>query len=139
MDAAIQRAERVGYRGRTFEQIEEELDRSGPRDRSVTPHEGQTSKRQKVDVNTFPWVQRERILAMPLNASLTAMLALLKLYAQDLKLTKSSILTSPCTPQFPHLEWTSVLTGAMVNLNHVLSGMHAVSNDNREVELIGGI
>ena len=83
------------------------------------PNEGQTSKRQKVDVNTFPWVQRERILAMPLNASLTAMLTLLKLYAQDLKLTKSSILTSPCTPQFPHSEWTSVLTGAMVNLDQI--------------------
>ena len=103
------------------------------------PDEGQTSKRQKVDVDTFPWVQRERILATPLNVSLTATLTLLKLYAQDLKLTKSSILTSPCTPQFPHSEWTSVLTGAMVNLDHVLLGMHAVSNDNREVELIGGI
>ena len=138
-DAAIQRAERVGYRGRAFEQIEEEPDRASARDRSVTPDEGQTSKRQKIDVDTFPWVQRERISATPLNASLTATLALLKLYAQDLKLTKSSILTSPRTPQFPHSEWTSVLTGAMVNLDHVLSGMHAISNDNREVELIGGI
>ena len=52
---------------------------------------------------------------------------------------KLSILTSPCTPQFPHSEWTSVLTGAMVNLDHVLLGMHAISNDNREVKLIGGI
>ena len=67
------------------------------------------------------------------------MLTLLKLYVQDLKLTKSSILTSPRMPQFPHLEWTSVLTGAIVNLDHVLLGMHAVSNDNREVKLIRGI
>ena len=94
------------------------------------PDKGQTSKRQKVDVDTFPWVQRERISAMPLNMSLMATLALLKLYTQDLKLTKSSILTSPCTPQFPHSEWMSFLTGAMVNLNHVLLGMHTVSNDN---------
>ena len=27
----------------------------------------------------------------------------------------------------------------MVNLNHVLSGMHTISNNNWEVELIGGI
>ena len=67
------------------------------------------------------------------------MLTLLKLYVQDLKLMKSSILTSPRMPQFPHLEWTSVLTGAIVNLDHVLLGMHAVSNDNREVKLIRGI
>ena len=139
VDAAIWQVEWVGYHGRAFGQIEEEPDRVGPRDRSVTPDEGQTSKRQKVNVNTFLWVQRERISAMPLNVSLTAMLTLLKLYAQDFKLTKSSILTSPRMPQFPHLEWMSVLTGVMVNLDHVLSGMHAVSNDNWEVELIGGI
>ena len=29
--------------------------------------------------------------------------------------------------------------GTMVNLNHVLSGMHAISNNNREIEVIGGI
>ena len=62
----------------------------------------------------------------------------LKLYVQDLKLTKLSILTSPHAPQFPHSEWASVLTGMMVNLNHVLSGMHTVSN-NREVKVIRGI
>ena len=67
------------------------------------------------------------------------MLALLKLYTQDLKLIKSSILTSPCVPQLSHLEWLSILTGVMVNLDHVLSGMHTISNDNWEVELIGGI
>ena len=79
------------------------------------------------------------ILAMPLNMSLTMTLTLLKLYAQDLELAKLSILTSPHVPQFPHSEWVSVLTGAMVNLDHVLSGMHAVSNDNREIKHIGGI
>ena len=75
----------------------------------------------------------------PLNASLTATLTLLKLYAQDIKLVKSLILTSPHAPQFPHSEWVSVLTGMMVNLNHVLLGMHAVYNNNREVEVIRGI
>ena len=59
--------------------------------------------------------------SLPLNANLTAMLALPKLHAQDLKLTKVSILTSSCAPQFPHSEWPSVLIGAMVNFDHVLS------------------
>ena len=101
VDAAIWQAEWVRYCGRTLEQVEEELVRVGPRDRSVTPNEGQTSKRQKVDIDTFPWVQRERISATLLNTSLMATLALLKLYTQDLKLMKVSILTSPRTPQFP--------------------------------------
>ena len=68
----------------------------------------------------------------PLNPSLTATLALLKL-------TKALVLTSPQEPQFPHSEWLNILMGTMVNLDHVLLGMHAVSNNNWEVKLIGGI
>ena len=58
------------------------------------------------------------------------MLALLKLYTQDLKLTKLSILTSSCVPQLSHLEWMSILAGVMINLDHVLSRMYTISNDN---------
>ena len=52
---------------------------------------------------------------------------------------KSSILTSPHAPQLPHSEWTSILAGTMVNLDHVLLAMHAISNDNREIKVIRGI
>ena len=138
-DAAIQQAGQVGNHGRDHEQVEKGGIEVDPRDRSDSPDEGRASKRQKVDVDIFPWVQRERISGTQLNASLTATLALLKLYAQDPKVTKSSILTSPRAPRFPHSEWASILAGTMVNLDHVLSGMHAVSNDNREIEVIGGI
>ena len=111
----------------------------GPRDRSNSPDEGQAPKRQKVNIDTFPWVQCEKISGMQLNVSLTATLALLKLYVQDPKVTKSSILTSPCMPQFPHSKWVSILVGMMVNLDHVLLGMHTGSNNNTEVEVIWGI
>ena len=66
----------------------------------------------------------------PLNPSLVVILALPNTFVKDLKLTKLSIVTSPHTPQFPHSEWTNVLTRTMVNLDHVLSGTHAISNDN---------
>ena len=101
-----------------------------PRDRSITPDKGRTSKRQKVDIDTSPWVQHEWISVTLLNVSHTVTLTLLKLYMQDLKLTKASILTSPHMPQFLHSEWMSVLTGVMVNLDHVLLGMHTISNNN---------
>jgi hypothetical protein len=60
-----------------------------------------------------------------LGESLTRTLELLRLYARDLKLTKSSILTSAGSPQFPHSEWQNVITGAMVDLDHVISGSFA--------------
>ena len=107
-----------------------------PWNRSRTPDEGRAPKRQRVGVNEFPWVQHEILSATPLNPSLTTTLTLLKLFMQD---PKVSILTSPQVPQFPHSEWLNILMGMMVNLNHVLLGMHTVSNDNQEVELIGGI
>jgi hypothetical protein len=105
---------------------------------SPDPDSG-AGKRQKLDENELPWVIREKVSGTKLGESLTRTLELLRLYARDLKLTKSSILTSAGAPQFPHSEWQNVITGAMVDLDHVISGSFAVSNDNREVEVVGGI
>jgi hypothetical protein len=60
-------------------------------------------------------------------------------YAKDLKFTKSSILTLPHAPQFPNSEWTNVIIGAMVNLDHVILGSFTVSNNNQDVEVVRGI
>ena len=129
-DVVIQQVEHIGYDGRNLKQVERESVGVALRERSDTPDKRQFLKMQKVNVDTFPWVQQEIILVTSLNTNLTAMLTLLKLYIQDLKLTKSSVLTSSCVPQLSHLEWLRVLTGVMVNLDHVLSGMHTISNDN---------
>ena len=40
---------------------------------------------------------------------------------------------------FPHSEWTNIIAGTMVNLNHVISGSFAFTNDNREIESVGGM
>jgi hypothetical protein len=61
------------------------------------------------------------------------------MYVRDLKFTKSSILTAANAPQFPNSEWSNIITGAMVDLNHVISGSFAVSSDNCEVKIVGGI
>ena len=58
-DATLQWAEQVGYWGRNFEQVEREPVRAAPRNRS---DKGQATKRQKVDIDAFPWVQCESIL-----------------------------------------------------------------------------
>jgi hypothetical protein len=98
-----------------------------------------TSKRAKVDEGEFPWIIQESLSGMELSDDLKKTLDLLRTYAKDLKFTKSSILTSPHAPQFPNSEWTNVIIGAMVDLDHVISGSFAVSNDNWDVEVVGGI
>jgi len=66
-------------------------------------------------------------------------LDLLRIYAKDLKFTKSSILTSANVPQFSNSEWSNIITGAMVNLDHIISGSFAVSSDNQDIEVIRAI
>ena len=93
-DESLQRAERSGVWAKDQEEDDHESIRLPLRNRSGTPDEGRTTKRQRVDSDKFPWVQQEGLLATLLNPSLTATLTLLKLFMQDPKLAKASILTS---------------------------------------------
>jgi hypothetical protein len=97
------------------------------------------TKRQKPDEAEFPWSIRECLSGPGLCNDLQRTLDLLKLFAKDLKFAKTSILTSASAPQFPNSEWSNVIIGAMVDLDHVISGSFAVSSDNRDVEVVGGI
>ena len=98
-----------------------------------------TGKRQKQDDTEFPWVIREHLSDVQLEGSLGSTLKLLKIFARDLKFAKSSVINSSHAPPFPHSEWTNVIAGTMVDLDHVISGSFAVTNDNREIESVGGM
>jgi hypothetical protein len=98
-----------------------------------------TGKKQKQDDAGFPWVIREQYSDFRLEGDLDKTLKLLKLFAKDLKFAKSSVINSSRAPPFPHSEWTNIIAGSMVDLDHVISGSFAVSNDNREVERLGGM
>ena len=101
------------------------------------PHE--VTKRPKVDEKDFLWVIWESITGPELLDELQKTLSLLQTYAKDLKLTKSSILTSPFMLQFSSSEWSNIIIGTMVDLNHIISGSFTVSSDNRQVKVIGSI
>ena len=98
-----------------------------------------TGKRQKQDDTEFPWVVRELLSDVELDGSLGKTLKLLKVFARDLKFAKSSVINSSRAPPFPHSEWTNIIAGTMVDLDHVISGSFAVTNDNREIESVGGM
>jgi hypothetical protein len=89
-------------------------------------------KRQRGEEAEYSWT----ISGLGLCDELQKTLDLLKLYGKDLKLAKSSILTAANAPRFPTSEWSNILVGAMVDLDHVISGSFAVSSDNRDVEVI---
>jgi hypothetical protein len=97
------------------------------------------NKRHRPDESEYPWSIREGLSGPGLCDDLQRTLELLRLYAKDLKFAKSSILTAADAPQFPNSEWSNIIVGAMVDLDRVISGSFAISSDNREVEVIGGL
>ena len=127
-------------RNRGLSRIEpdDELGTGDKRDGSPgTGH--RAGRKSKIDDGEFPWVIRKTLTRAGLSDDLHKTLKNLCTYAKDLKYMKSSILTSPHAPQFPNSEWANVIIGAMVDLNHVLSGTFAVSNNNRNVKVVSGI
>ena len=98
-----------------------------------------SGKKQKQDDTDFPWVIREKYSDGPLDGSLAKTLKVLKAFARDPKFAKSSVINSSRAPPFLHSEWTNIVAGTMVDLDHVISGSFAVTNDNREIELLGGM
>jgi hypothetical protein len=98
-----------------------------------------TGKKQKQDDSEFPWVVREELTDRRLNGSLESTLKLLRVFAKDLKFAKLSVINSVHAPPFPNSEWSNILMGSMVDLDHVISGSFAITNDNREIEQLGGM
>jgi hypothetical protein len=64
---------------------------------------------------------------------------LLQCYATDPKKAKRSLTNSPICPEFPESEWTNVLAGRAVNLDHVLSGYYSISNNDERTEHVGEV
>jgi hypothetical protein len=119
----------------------EENTRALPRNKRAASPEmtDESPKRQKQDENDFPWTIREQVSDGKLGDSLERMLKLLKIFARDLKLTKLSLVNSSRVPPFPHSEWSNIISGLMVDLDHVISGSFAITNDNREVKTLRGM
>ena len=95
------------------------------------------SKKQKQDDSNFPWMIREQLSENGLGNNLETTLKLLKAFVQDSKFTKSSLINSSWSPPFPHSEWSNIIAGSAVNLDHIISGSFAITSDNHEIELLG--
>jgi hypothetical protein len=106
-----------------------------PRSQSVGSDDGSTKR--KVDVSAFAWVIRDGIDPPSLSPSLLRTQAALENFSRDPKLAKTSLLNSARLPQFPDSEWTNLITGRAVDLDHVLASQYSVAHDDRRTEHIG--
>ena len=90
--------------------------------------------RRKVDLESLPWAIREKLAPSSLSFSVRQAQSILKNISGDPKLVKADLYTRLGLPQFPDSEWTHLLIGQAVNLDHVLSGMYSISHDERRTE-----
>jgi hypothetical protein len=104
------------------------------RSQSIDTDDG--SARQKINVDVFTWVVHDRIDPPSLSLSLLQTLTTLENFSQDPKLTKTLLLNSTQLPQFPESEWTNLIAGQAVDLDHILASQYLVSHDKRCTECI---
>ncbi|PIL35153.1 hypothetical protein GSI_02942 [Ganoderma sinense ZZ0214-1] len=114
--------------------------KSRSRSRSTTrssDEDEQPAKRQKQDPSLFAWASANSVAESSLRPELQETLKLLRNHEKDLKFAKASLRNLVGVPEFPEAEWTNVLLGKPVNLNHVLSGQYTLEQDEKHVEKFG--
>lgn len=104
---------------------------------SVSSDEEEHPSKKKVDISRFPWIRAESSLPSVDESSLRATRMALENFARDLKFSKSSVVNSLTCPQFPDSEWTNLLSGRAVDLDHVLSSLFTVTQDEKKTERLG--
>ncbi|CAL1707956.1 unnamed protein product [Somion occarium] len=97
------------------------------------------AKRQWPDPSKFAWAVDSAIKQSSLRPELGHTLSLLKQYAIDIKFAKSNLVNSSGAPEFPDAEWTNILSGKPVNLDHVFSGHYSAGQEEKQVEKLGGL
>jgi hypothetical protein len=109
------------------------------RARSSEPEEDAHPSKKRVDVNQLPWLAGSKLAAANLPESLRVTQSLLENFSRDPKYTKSTIVNAFDCPQFPETEWTNLIAGRAVDLDHVLSGLFTITQATRKAERFGDL
>ncbi|KAH9858115.1 hypothetical protein C2E23DRAFT_718871 [Lenzites betulinus] len=97
------------------------------------------AKRIKVNPATYAWAASEFLLETRLHPHVARTLELIRIYGEDLAQAKRHINSSASAPEFPESEWTNVLTGRAIDLDHVFAGRYTPGSEEKVSERIGGL
>lgn len=130
------RADRRGTRSRSRSSRES-------RSRSISPlslsEDEPASKRQKPDPSEYAWAAADAAARKTLRPEVLDTLLRLKRYGKDIRFAKSHLLNSVGAPEFPDAEWSNVLRGKFVDLDHVFSGQYTLGVDEKHTEKFGPV
>jgi hypothetical protein len=85
----------------------------------------------KIDPDQFPWSESDRMGGTSLWNECTKTRNLIANYTLDVKLAKAHLLNSGAAPEFPDMEWKSLLLGLAVNLDAVFSRRYSTKHDSK--------
>ena len=88
-----------------------------------------SNKRQRLKESDMPWYEREVVARQTRNPSCQKSSQLLDVIGRDIKAVKRWVYTAQTAPSgFPDSEWTNILRGKPINLDHVLSSLHHIAS-----------
>ncbi|KAJ8462359.1 hypothetical protein ONZ51_g10950 [Trametes cubensis] len=97
------------------------------------------TKRSRADPSQYAWAATDFLLETQLHPHIVRTLELLRNYGEDITQAKRAINSSPSAPEFPDTEWTNVLSGRAVDLDHVFTGRYTPGAEGRVSETIGDL
>jgi hypothetical protein len=96
-------------------------------------------RRKTVLEESMLWIATSIIEEESLRPELKLTLKYLKDWSIDPKFVRSSITNTASCSDFPYSEWSNIITGRAINLDHIYSSFYITINDNRNITDLGGI
>lgn len=87
----------------------------------------------------FPWEVDDTITSVSAHPLVLKTIELLTMYGADPKAALRSLRLSLNCPEFPLSEWKKILEGSWVNLDMVISGLFATTNNDERSEVVGDL
>ncbi|KAH9848512.1 hypothetical protein C2E23DRAFT_938320 [Lenzites betulinus] len=97
------------------------------------------AKRPRTDPSSYAWAATDFLLETRLHPHILRTLELIRIYGADLTQAKRDLSASPSVPEFPESEWTNILTGRAVDLDHVFAGRYTSGPEDKTTERIGDL
>ncbi|KAJ3019101.1 hypothetical protein NUW54_g166 [Trametes sanguinea] len=97
------------------------------------------SKRARVSPTQYAWAADEYLLEPQLRPEVQRTLDLIRVYGEDITQAKRDLAASASAPEFPDAEWTNVLLGRAVDLDHVFAGRYSTAADDKITEKFGDL
>jgi hypothetical protein len=88
-------------------------------------------KWQKIDESLYAWKIREEISPVTLSVNLEHTRTMVQNYTADLKHMIRSLQSAGSLPPFPKSEWKHILSGTVVNLDVIFSGLFSTLTDDK--------